>query len=199
MPMWDDNVTSNLTVKKKRMRAQMNGIRQMLGADGRARIDEQIAERVCAHPAYDAADTVFSYLSVGTEVDTRAIIRDAWSRGKTVAIPRCVPGTNLMEWYRIDDFERLETASLGVEEPAADPERLVEVPGPDSGTNAIALVPGYSFDPAGYRLGYGGGYYDVFLPEFGGVSLGLCRRPQYSEEPLPIDEHDVPVDHVIVA
>ena len=63
MPMWDDNVTSNLTVKKKRMRAQMNGIRQMLGAEGRARIDEQIAERVCSHPAYDEADIIFSYLS----------------------------------------------------------------------------------------------------------------------------------------
>ena len=77
----------------------------MIGPEGRARADAAIAAKVVEHPAYLDADEVFTYLSVGEEVDTREIIRDAWSRGKTVAVPRCVEGTNLMEWYRIDDFE----------------------------------------------------------------------------------------------
>ena len=191
------NISDDPQVLKKRLRARMSGLREMMGAEGRARADAAITAKAVAHPAYEAADTVFTYLSVGCEVDTRAIIRDAWERGKTVAVPRCVPHTNLMEWFRIDDFDNLEKGSFGIEEPARDLERKVEVPGPGSGTCAVAFVPGYTFDPQGYRLGYGGGFYDVFLPTFGGTSLGLCRSGQRSNEPIPCHENDVPVDFVI--
>lgn len=199
MSIREGNITSDYHVAKKRMRVRMNAIRQMLGAEKCAVIDARIAQKVIAHPAYEEAEAVYTYLSVGLEVDTRNIIRDAWSKGKMVAVPRCVEGTNRMEWYRIDDFDALESGAYGIEEPVANPERLVEVPGPDASIKAVALVPGYSFDLQGYRVGYGGGYYDVFLPTFGGTSLGLCRREQFSEDPLPIDEHDIPVDHVIIA
>lgn len=192
------NVANEPDVLKKRLRVRMSGIREMLGPEGRAKADAAITDNVLAHPAYQAADFVFTYLSVGSEVDTRSIIRDAWSKGKTVACPRCVPGTNLMEWYRIDDFDNLERGSRGLEEPAADPTKRMEVPPVGSDVSAVALVPGYTFDRRGYRLGYGGGFYDVFLPTFGGTSLGLCRQAQFSEEPLDVDEHDVPVDFCIV-
>ena len=91
------NISEDPQVLKKRMRVRMSGIRKMMGPAARAEADAAIARKVCAHPAYEAAETVFTYLSVGEEVDTREIIRDAWSRGKTVAIPRCVPGTNRMQ------------------------------------------------------------------------------------------------------
>ena len=198
MSMHEMNVTGDTSVLKTRMRVRMNGVRQMMGAEGRARADAAIAAKVLENPAYTDADEVFTYLSVGAEVDTRAIIEDAWSRGKTVAVPRCVEGTNLMEWYRIDDFEGLEQGAYGIEEPPADPERLMAVPGPGADVKAVAIVPGYAFDAQNYRLGYGGGYYDVFLPTFGGVSLGLCRKQQFSEDPLNFDDHDVPVDEVVI-
>ena len=198
MSIYEMSVTDDKSVLKKRMRVRMNGIRQMIGPEGRAQADARIADQTIEHPAYVEADLVFTYLSVGAEVDTRAIIRDAWSKGKTVAVPRCVEGTNKMEWYRIDDFDGLEAGMYGIEEPPANPERLVEVLAPEAAPKAVAIVPGYSFDMRNYRLGYGGGYYDVFLPTFGGVSLGLCRKQQLSTDPLDFDEHDVPVDFVIV-
>lgn len=193
------NISNDPQVLKKRMRVRLSGMREMIGAEGRAAADAAIAAKVCAHPAYEQAETVFTYLSVGSEVDTRAIIRDAWEKGKIVAVPRCVPRTNLMDWYRLEDFEGLENGSFGIEEPPADPSRLMEVPpaGSDAAAYAVALVPGYTFDREGYRLGYGGGFYDVFLPTFGGTSLGLCRQVQFSEDPLPHHDADIPVDHVI--
>lgn len=185
---------------KHALRKHMKEAREALGVEGRARIDAAIAEKVIAHEAYLGADAVFTYLSVGAEVDTRAIIRDAWSRGKLVAVPRCVEGTNRMEWYRIGSFEGLEVSPFGIDEPPADPRNLVEVPGSSAETpRAVAIVPAYTFDGQGFRLGYGGGFYDVFLPQFGGVSLGLCRAEQFSADPLPRFETDVPVDFVIMA
>ena len=182
--------------EKNEMRARMRALREGLGADERNRIDAAIAAKVRNLAEYRNADAVFTYLSVGSEVDTREIIRDAWQQGKLVAVPRCVPGTNRMEWYEIRDFENLETSSFGGEEPIADPAHLVEVPGTPE-TKAVAIVPGYSFDPQGYRVGYGGGFYDVFLPTFGGASVGLCRAIQFSEDPLPHDAYDQAV-HVVV-
>lgn len=183
---------------KKQMRAQLAALRESLDDEVRAQCDARIAEQVVADPDYLSADTVFTYLSVGTEVDTRAIIRDAWGRGKAVAIPRVVPGTRTMQWYRMCDFERIEVSSFNIEEPVAEPSNLVDVPKAGDSDCAVALVPGYSFDAQGYRIGYGGGFYDVFLPGFGGTSLGLCRAVQFSQDPIPHDEHDVPVDRVIV-
>ena len=56
------------------------------------------------------------------------------------------------------------------------------------------------FDPAGCRLGYGGGFYDTFLTRFDGVSIGLCRKAQLScdlhAEGI-IDAHDLTVQLVV--
>ena len=182
---------------KSEARARYRELRDSLGASGRAVADAAIAERVARLPEFIEADAVFTYLSVGAEVDTRSLIRASWDVGKLVAVPRCVPNTNEMRWHRLESFEGLERGSFGIEEPPDNDSTLVGVPAPGSGTRAVALVPGYSFDAAGYRLGYGGGFYDVFLPRFGGVSIGLCRAVQFSAVPLPRDSHDVPVDIVV--
>ena len=63
-------------------------------------------------------------------------------------------------------------------EPARDPARKVEPAcGPrGSARDQLAIVPGLAFDRRGFRLGYGGGFYDTFLAGFAGVSAGLCRE-----------------------
>ncbi|OUP06489.1 hypothetical protein B5F33_10055 [Collinsella sp. An2] len=64
----------------------------------------------------------------------------------------------------------------------------------------VAIVPGLAFDRRGYRLGYGGGYYDAFLRSFPGVSVGLCRSAALFEDLGDLgalEPHDVPVDVVV--
>ena len=62
---------------------------------------------------------------------------------------------------------------------------------------ALALVPGLAFDAAGFRLGYGGGFYDTFLADFPGTTVGLCRTCQLSAVPLPRGPYDLPVGLVV--
>ena len=180
---------------KDELRSKFKALREQLGAEQREGIDASIAEHVKALPQYAVAASVFTYLSVGEEVDTRGIIRDAWSQGKTVAVPRCVPGTRTMEWHVIESFDNLEPGSFGIEEPPANPSMLIDPT--TAGPLDIAIVPALSFDAHGFRLGYGGGFYDVFLPTFAGVPIGLCRNAQMSTEPLPTDVTDVPVPFVV--
>lgn len=181
--------------RKRELRRRYKEVRATLGKDGRASRDAAIADGVTRLPEYLAADTVLTYLSVGDEVDTRALVRDTWVRGKSVALPWCVPGTRRMRWFYVSSLDGLVRSPFGVEEPVPDPAREVD---PKAGPGALAVVPGLSFDERGYRMGYGGGFYDVSLAEFAGASIGLCREPQMAPVgTLALDEHDVPVDVVV--
>ena len=185
-------MVNGIALDKKRLRAEFSARRDALGAEERAAIDAQVARAVLASEAFTAARSVFTYVSVGAEVDTRALIERSWEAGKAVAAPRCVPGTRELAWHRIDGFDDLVPGAFGIEEPPDDPATLMV---PDEAS--IALVPGFSFDADGFRLGYGGGYYDSFLADFPGTSIGLCRSCQLSASPLPREPHDLSVDMII--
>lgn len=181
-------------LRKKDLRRQALALREQLSASYRAEADAAIFQIVTESALYREAPIVFTYASVGTEVDTHAIINRSLEAGKVVALPRCVRGTRTMAWHRIASLDDLEPGFCGLDEPVDDDATLLDparVP-----ITSLALVPGLLFDDAGYRLGYGGGYYDRFLAEFPGVSLGLVRERQRVEslEALGAREaFDVPV------
>lgn len=175
---------------------RMKAVRRAIPADERAAIDAAICERICALPQFQEADVVLTYLSFGAEIDTRGIIERAWSLGKAVALPRCV-GPRRMRWFRVASLDNLETSSFGVDEPRIDEAAEQHL---TAEKDMVALVPGLAFDERGYRLGYGGGFYDTLLSDFAGASVGLCRQAQFVkslEELGVIGEFDLPVDIVI--
>lgn len=187
------------SANKNELRVRMRALRASYHADQRARSDEEIAARLFGLEAYRTASVVLSYLSFGTEVDTYQIVRRAWADGKVVAAPYCVPRSRQMRWFRIDSFDGLVRSHLGVEEP--DPAAFQEVDAAAfDPSRAVALVPGLAFDRQGYRLGYGAGFFDVFLDGFAGTSVGLCRKltlVRSLEELGCLDPHDVPVSLVL--
>ncbi len=62
----------------------------------------------------------------------------------------------------------------------------------------FVIVPGLAFTPDGYRLGYGGGFYDRFLSLVQAPNAGVCFAEQIVPE-LPVEAHDVRVQRVISA
>ena len=60
----------------------------------------------------------------------------------------------------------------------------------------LVLAPGLAFDRSGWRLGYGGGYYDRFLRSFGGINVGVVFQALLLES-LPHGEYDVPVNWLV--
>ncbi len=182
---------------KRELRLEMRRLRDALDDDRRVAIDAAIAQRVCALDAFARAKVLLTYLGVGSEVETLGIIEHAWAAGMCVALPRCIPGTREMRWYRVTSLDGLVRNPWGILEPQAVGEN--ELPSCSS-PRVLALVPGLTFDEAGYRLGYGGGFYDTFLASFDGVSVGLCREVQMSaslREEGVIDVYDLPVQLVV--
>lgn len=181
-------VTNTTRAHKQALRQTLKAQRAALTQARRAEMDAAITEQVLALPPYCACTILFSYVSVREEVDTRALIQAALRDGKQVAVPRCEG--KRMVFYRIDSLEQLVLGRYDLPEPP------VGVPAvPDN--HSICLVPGFSFDRSGARVGYGGGFYDRFLPDFPGVSVGLCYAPLLANTPLPSEPHDCDVDFVV--
>ncbi len=188
---------SKASAAKAFARAQSKARRSALDASYRAYANDALAQRACALPEFEAASTLLTYLSFGTEVDTHVIIEQAWRERKVVALPFCVPHTRVMRWFQITSFEGLATSPLGVEEPV--PCTANEIL-PQASRRMLALVPALTFDRLGYRMGYGGGFYDTFLEGFRGISVGLCydallRNDLAAEGSL--EAHDKPVNVVL--
>ena len=166
-----------VAMRKREARERCLALRSSLDPAYRIAADRDISRHVLESSPFASSPALLTYLSMPGEVDTRAIIAAALEAAKVVALPRCVPGRR-MEWHVVTSLDGLVRSRFGVEEPDGDPATLL-----DSSLmgQALALVPGLAFDRSGHRLGYGGGYYDVFLSSFEGATLGLCRTEQLAD------------------
>ena len=184
---------------KREQRNRLRALRKSLGQEQRLCIDAKIEQRLLSLPEFQTCELLLTYLDFGSEVRTRGIIQAAWDRGKLVALPRCVPHSREMRWYCVTSLDSLVRSPLGVEEPPADEGAELPV-GSSCKRDALALVPGLAFDERGFRLGYGGGFYDTFLARFAGRSVGLCRECQMVDDLAAlkaIDSHDLAVDMLV--
>lgn len=170
---------------RKRIRAQ----RDAMDSATHALKSQAICRHLLSHPAFCDAKTVFLTLSFGSEFDTRPLVQGAWAAKKTVLTPVALPG------------RRMELVAFGPDTPLAQTAYgLWEVPpgsriAVDPEEVDFCLIPGLVFDPMGGRIGYGGGYYDSFLPSLA-QGTGLVAAAfdlQVLPGPLPMDPHDFPV------
>ena len=127
-----------------------------------ARSGEAVAESVLASSLWRNAGSVFLYVSVGWEPDTRILLTRALTEGKHVFVPKCLPGPErVMLAVRIRAAEELVPGAFGIPEPIRAAE-TVEAPELD-----LILIPCVTADREGNRLGRGAGYYDRFLAPLG--------------------------------
>lgn len=179
-------------LEKQRLREERLAARETLSEQERCVLDESITQKLLATPEYAETTTVLTYVSVSSEVSTRMIIERALCDGKTVAVPRCLPGHRL-EFVAIASLEQLVAAPFNLLEPAKELPALTE----DQKNNSICIVPALLVDAKGYRLGYGAGFYDRFLSTYPGKKICLAYQQSLSRTTLPHTAFDVAVDVVI--
>lgn len=175
--------------EKKLLRTELRAAERALSPAYRARADAAIAAQVLALPEYAEAQSVFCFVSMPGEIDTRPILADALRRGKHLCVPLCV-GDGIMELRRITDLTQLSPGAYGIPEPTADSPRV----SPDEAE--LAVIPCLTCDRSGRRLGRGGGYYDRFLAAYRGAAVLVCRERLLRAE-LPVEPHDRPVYWVV--
>lgn len=142
--------------------------------------------QVAALDDYRRARTVMAFKGFKGEPDTDPLFARVAADGKRLLLPR----VNVGEIEVCDADGPMVTSRIGVDEPQgpALPYDVVE----------FVIVPGLAFTPEGYRLGYGGGFYDRFLPRVGAPNVGVCFAEQLVDA-LPTEPHDVRVQRVVSA
>lgn len=179
---------------KDALRSSYIAARKAMTARYAPRVDGDIARHLRALPAYQAASLILAYVATHDELDTAEVIRNALEDGKRVALPRVVGGPrSLAFWLAPDDQDPRAHVDMRGFVPPEGEDPL------DSRTlvGTVCLVPGLVFDAEGYRVGYGAGYYDNYLAFYPGTKVGLVRSLQVSSNPLPHDDHDIPVDVLV--
>ncbi|MGI6425144.1 MAG: 5-formyltetrahydrofolate cyclo-ligase [Tepidanaerobacteraceae bacterium] len=139
---------------------------------------------------YKKAKLVMFYVDMRNEVMTKGAIEETLSNGKRVVVPRVKKGYGLLA-IEIESLAELNPGTFGVLEP---PERD-EVPLDDID---VVVIPGVVFDKKGYRIGYGGGYYDNFLPKLkvDTKKIALAFEMQLIDS-VPAESHDMKMDMII--
>ena len=135
---------------------------------------------------------VLAYVSAkDNEVNTHGIIRGLLAGGKTVFVPVSDRDRHVMRWSRLEAMEELERTHFSLLEPASRFVRIEPIP-----ADAVCLVPGIAFTRSGWRVGFGGGYFDRFLDLFSGVPIGLAHGVQVVDH-IPARTYDRPVDYLV--
>jgi 5-formyltetrahydrofolate cyclo-ligase len=151
--------------------------------------NQGIFERIIDMPEFKSASTIFSYYSLGWEIDTIKLMEYALQQGKTVTLPVCFKG-GVMEARAVKSLGELSESWYHLLEPL-DSTQVI----PPEALDFI-VVPALAFDLDGYRLGRGGGYYDRFLLKTQGFTAGVTRERLLADV-LPREAHDVPVRCVV--
>ena len=176
------------------MKPAKQAIRQAMRAQKKALAETEIlcrSELLCRMvletEEYRVAETIYGYLPFNQEINLFPLLQQALEDGKQVALPKCYG--NEMRFILVTDLNQVQRSANGAPAPIAD---LPVASDP----SALVLVPGIAFDAQGYRIGYGGGYYDRFLSaEPQHPTIALCYDFQLIAQ-IPHESHDVPVDTV---
>lgn len=145
---------------KKELRRQVLAARQRLQPEEVKEKSRLITVALLELPELQAAETVLAYMDFRQEVETGPLLQELMRLGKKVALPVTDVASKNLWLYQVQDLEEdIEPGVWGIRQPktslpAVRPEQL-----------DVVIVPGVAFDLKGYRLGYGGGFYDRFLPQ----------------------------------
>ena len=136
-----------------------------------------------------SARVIASYISYGDEPNTAELNQAILAAGKKLLLPRMIevhgePGLEWVAWN--GDSQNLKARG-----------RILEPIGPaviDHNQIEVVIVPALRVDGDGYRLGQGGGFYDRALAHLAAWSIALIFPEEISGQPLPREDHDIPVN-----
>lgn len=145
-----------------------------------------ISNRIIESEIYNSSNVIYCYSSINNEVSLDELIKDIFSKGKILALPKVID--NDLVFYEVDNFDKLQPGYYNILEPVD----CKEASEPD-----LIITPGVAFTKAGNRLGYGGGYYDRFFERYPDVyKIGVAFDFQILDG-IPIEEHDFILDEII--
>ncbi len=177
---------------KSEKRKAFSEKRRGLSAEERKRLSDSLCKKICSLDVFKEADAVLSFYPLSSETDVRGVNEETLRLGKILALPKCVKGTREMNFYAVKAPDDLEKGSFSIMEPKSTCPLFV----PSEEVKALCIVPALAYDVNGYRLGYGGGFYDRYLLRYKVKTVGAVYH-EFLVSTLPRDLYDIEVDTVV--
>ncbi|WP_368652084.1 5-formyltetrahydrofolate cyclo-ligase [Ornithinibacillus sp. 4-3] len=176
---------------KKQLRKQMISTLLEQAQDEKLLIEQTLQNTLFNSLLWENAKSIGITISQGMEWDTRPIIEAAWRAGKSVCVPKCDPKSKELTFYTFESYDQLESVYFNLLEPKPVKENRLAKDQID-----LLFVPGLIFDEDGYRIGFGGGFYDRFLVDFPNKTISLISHKQLIDA-VPKEKYDISVQHII--
>ena len=148
-----------------------------------------LCDRLSNWQIFQQAQNILTFTSFRQEPDLSGLWKNF--SYKNWGFSRCVEKELVWHQVAIADFEsNMQSGVFGILEPHHDLP-LINLENID-----LILIPAIACDRQGYRLGYGGGFYDRWLPNSSGIKAGIIFDEFYLDE-IPKDIWDVQLDVII--
>lgn len=174
---------SRLRAELKRARAASRAAHPGAGEALALKLSGVLGELCLSGPGFLAG-----YWPTGSEIDPRPAMQ---ASGLSLLLPVVIKRDEALAFRRWSPGDPLARGLAGTQEPCVQAE---------SETPDIVLVPGLGFDVEGFRLGYGGGYYDRTLVALRSrrkvLAIGLCFDEQVIAQ-IPRGPFDQRVDWIL--
>ena len=180
---------------KKRLRAEAGAVRRVAHRAAEAaaarRLQQAFTDAMDAMGLPAPGAVISAYWPMGDEIDVVPLLRHLHHAGYVCALPAVVARKGPLVFRVWQPGMDLERGALGTSHPPAATAMV---------TSRVLLAPLLAFDSEGYRLGYGGGYYDRTLAELRGagpvLAIGIAYAAQQVDK-APRTEYDQPLDWIV--
>ncbi len=170
---------------KKEIRTEIINKMRVMDRKEKAQKDQELLDQLLTSSYYQDAKIIATYLPMPHEYKTPLLIKQAIKDGKTIVVPKTYPKGRMI--FVVYDPKHMARTSYGLMEPVSE----IEV---DKSTIDLIHVPGVAFNQKGYRIGYGGGFYDRYLSDYKGYTVSTIYECQKSD--FEVESHDIPVQEV---
>lgn len=162
-------------------------------AHDRERFAESLLKEVITSDLWENSNSIGITLANFPEIETKQIIECAWAEGKEVYIPYSGKDRKLSFHAYTPDTE-LELSHFGIMEP-----KDRTTPTPKEAIDLI-VVPGLVYNKEGYRIGFGGGYYDRYLADYSGKTCAVLYPFQLDEQiGVLVESFDIAIQKLFIA
>ena len=179
-----------MNMTKNELRQKYRALRDSFGEEFIQNASLLACENLKNSKIFADSDIVLLYYPVKNEISPLPIVDFCLKTEKTVAFPVCQKESSTLIFKRISTIGDLSQSSFGLFEPNESCETVTPT------KNTVCIVPALLFSRDGHRIGYGKGYYDRFLTDFEGISVGFSYSALVLDK-IAHEKHDIPLDMII--
>jgi len=177
---------------KEQIRKEILAKRNSLSTKEKSIKDAKIKDTLFSLKEFDGSKNVMSYVSFNGEVDTKKIINDLLeNKTKNVIVPYVLKNNKSLQISKLHKLSDLCVGSKGILEPKIKRRSNFDINNID-----LVIIPGIAFDKSGDRIGYGFGYYDIFLKDLKALKIALAYDCQIVNN-IKAEKYDVKMDIII--